>query len=493
MPNYFNEIAANIGFTSSLTGAQQRSVLSKLSDCASILDFPGYDPTGATASDAAFTAAFASGCSVLHIPAGTPKCANAWNLSNLATSGKPFYIIGDGMNVNLGGGTIINFQTSGGYMADCSGSEFLVFQDIVFNAAAGSPAHMGFIFARTTLAAYAQNDGMIRCAILLPSASGASTVGSIAVANDCAEEFTLDSCWLASDTPFATSLNNEFSLTAPYGTISHPHYSNTKHRIKDTTLTPSLYAGVIAYGQATSKYDNITIVPNGSSYGYAMEFRASAQAYQVCANIEITGDIESVASPIRLTGNTVNIKAKITTASVTGPHVVPVAGTSHNGFEYDANVFNTNGNILQATGASATFYGGKFVIPASCTMTDANSILVGTEVVGIGTNMNSSSAFQVNANSSIAPHWSNSRTHFAWTSTFGNVATGTAAAATFTANGVALGDTVTAYPSGNLQGMTYSAYVQAANVIEVVLNNLTGSTITPPAGTWKFAVNRPEF
>lgn len=88
-------VAANAGINSSklsylapYAGAQSRTVLSKLSDFVSILDFPGADPTGVNDSTAAMNAAHATGKIVLY-PSGTYKFST---LNPIASGG----IIGQG-------------------------------------------------------------------------------------------------------------------------------------------------------------------------------------------------------------------------------------------------------------------------------------------------------------------------------------------------------------------------------------------------------------
>lgn len=60
--------------------------------------------------------------------------------------------------------------------------------------------------------------------------------------------------------------------------------------------------------------------------------------------------------------------------------------------------------------------------------------------------------------------------------------------AAFTVTGAALGDTVLAGAPYDLQGITCTAYVSAANTVKIRLQNETGGTIDLASGTWKVRV-----
>lgn len=60
--------------------------------------------------------------------------------------------------------------------------------------------------------------------------------------------------------------------------------------------------------------------------------------------------------------------------------------------------------------------------------------------------------------------------------------------------GVALGDMVLACSLGvSLAGIQATAYVSAANVVTVVFNNITGSTVNLDETTIKLVIGRPGF
>lgn len=65
---------------------------------------------------------------------------------------------------------------------------------------------------------------------------------------------------------------------------------------------------------------------------------------------------------------------------------------------------------------------------------------------------------------------------------------GAGATASITVTGAALGDFVLVAAPYDLQDLTVTAYVQAANTVEVRIQNESGATIDLASGTWKALV-----
>lgn len=461
----------------------------------------GAAPDGVTDDTTEIQAAINSGIRSIYIPSGTYLITNTLNLTNLASTGVPLKIYGDEVQYNHGAtnaGSIILARTAGahsGWIADLTGTEFTTIQDIYFLASGTNASTKGLLYARSTLANFAQNNTLRRVIINIPSAVGASTVGSIAVANNCAEEFVIEQSWLQADTPLLSTLANEVSLTSPYATIANTTFSNTKYSIRDTTLEPILFSGVIAYGLASANFDNVTIIPvTAFTYPYAITLRSSASGYLNNENIKITGQVESFASVLRIEGNTSNIDVGVSTSNVTGNNVSFLAGTSHQNFKYHPNPLNNaNVNEVLSTGASVTLYGGEIVMPTTMTLIDSNLILSGTSIVGGNNDLSSGSVFSVNAASSYRPRWANDYTHYSATINPGAITTGTSFGTSFAAANVRLTDKVSFAAPYDLQGTVATATVLSNGNIRVTIINLTGSTITLGSGTWRFWVERPTF
>lgn len=62
---------------------------------------------------------------------------------------------------------------------------------------------------------------------------------------------------------------------------------------------------------------------------------------------------------------------------------------------------------------------------------------------------------------------------------------GAGATATITVTGAALGDYAMVVAPYDLQGLTVTAYVSAANTVSIRIQNETGGTIDLASGTWK--------
>jgi len=71
----------------------------------------------------------------------------------------------------------------------------------------------------------------------------------------------------------------------------------------------------------------------------------------------------------------------------------------------------------------------------------------------------------------------------------GSLATGAGETKSLTVNGAALGDFVTVAPPYDLQDLQCCGYVQAANTVEIRLdNNAAGAARNLGSGTWKVRV-----
>lgn len=73
--------------------------------------------------------------------------------------------------------------------------------------------------------------------------------------------------------------------------------------------------------------------------------------------------------------------------------------------------------------------------------------------------------------------------------TFGAIASNGVAEQTITVTGAATGDTVVAgAPAALESGLTFSAFVSAANTVKIRLHNNTGGSVTPAVATWRATV-----
>lgn len=450
---------------------------------------------GTTNDYAAIQAAIDSGVPRIYVPAGEYKCLSTINLCNLAATGRGITIFGDTATYDLGGletaSVIRSNPGAGKWIAEIVGSQFVVIEDIKFLATGASAASYGLLYARSTVAGFAQNNSLRRVVVKLDTASG-----SIALGNNCAEQFVCDECWLEADIPYVTTLANEQGFVSQYATIANTVFSNTAQSFRLTTFTPLTSTGMILTGLGTANFDNCVVIPAaGNTYQYGVTMRSSLQAYQDCQNVTFTGQIESWVNAVRLEGNTRDLKLNFSTSNVTGAHVLPLAGTVHYSPDIRTNPFNTTGvNVVQASAASATIYGGQIVIAPNLTLVDSNLKLLGTDVDGGNAALNNPAVFAVKSDSSYHPRWSNSAIYGARIWTPGEVPIGGSVAVTFTLTGAAVGDMVdVAWPFGS-QSCILQGAVDSANTVRLTISNVTGGIVTfASVGTFKTIVSRPTF
>jgi hypothetical protein len=388
------------------------------------------------------------------------------------------------------GSVILSNPGAGKWIAEMVGSQFVTMEDLMFAATGANAATYGLLYARSTVAGFAQNNSLRRVIVKVDAAGG-----SIALGNNCAEQFVADECWFEADIPYITTLANEQGFVSQYATIANTIFSNTAQSFRLSTFQPLTSTGMILTGLGTANFDNCVVIPNaGNTYAYGVTLRSSLQAYQDCQNITFTGQIESWVNAVRLEGNTRDLTCNFSTSNVTGAHILAVAATNHYSPDLKTNAFNTIGvNVLAASGAGVNVYGGRIVIAPNLKLADANLKLLGTDVDGGNGNMASAAFFAVHAASSYYPRWSSGRIQGASAWTPAGVPASSSVATTFTLAGAAVGDRVSVYWPFGSQGCLLQGSVDAADTVRLTISNLTGSSVTFGAGTFKVLLERPTF
>jgi hypothetical protein len=473
------------------TGAVATTVQAKLRESVSVKDF-GAKGDGVTNDTTAIQAAINSGAREILFPAGRYVVTSTLNLCNLAVTGVGLTLRGECVAYDDGtltaASVILSNPGSGYWVAEILGSQFVTMEDLMFVSTGTNSAKGGLIYARSTTANFAQNNSLRRVIVKIATGSG-----TVALANNCAEQFVCDECWLEADTAYITTLANEQGWTTQYATIANTIFSNTAQSFRLTTFQPLTSTAMILTGLGTANFDNCVWIPKaGNVYAYGVTMRSSFQAYQDCQNISITGQIESWTNAIWMEGNTRDVKFDFSTSSVTGSHVLAYAGTTHYSPVIKTNPFNTTGvNVFAASGATVTVYGGQIMIAPNLKLVNTNVKLLGTDVDAGNANLNSAASFSVAPYSAFTARYSASGIvgSIAWTP--GTVVTGTSAATVAAFTGVALGDRVDVFwPYTNL-GCTALASPESAGNIRITISNLSGFNQTFGAGTWKLVVTRP--
>lgn len=449
---------------------------------------------GTTNDYNAIQAAIDSGLRCIYFPSGRYRVLSTLNLTNLAVTGVPLKLFGDCTQFDNGnvtaGSVILSNPGVLGWIADFTGSQFVVLEDLMFLATGPNAATFGLLYARSTAAKFAQNNSMRRVIVKLDSASG-----SIALANNCAEQFVCDECWLEADVPLVATLANERGFVSTYATIDNvdPIFSNTCHGYRLTTFHSLTSTSMVLTGVATAHFDTCVFIPDQhNEHKYGITLSSSAQGYKDCQNITITGQLESYTNAIRLEGNTRDLKIDLTTPSVQGAAVIALAGTVHHSPDIRTNPINASSQSVIAVegGSTSTINGGAIIIPAGMKLVDTTLKLQGTIVDGGSVDLSSSETFSVASDSSYHPHWQFSRFYGATVWAPGALPSPVATAVTLSVPAAAVGDKVEAIWPYSSQGAILQGSVDSPGVVRLVIYNLTGATITFGAGSFKVVVER---
>ena len=449
---------------------------------------------GVTNDYVAIQAAINSGIRRISFPSARYSCLSTLNITNLGQTGVPLRLFGDATNYNDGvltaGSVILSNPGAGKWIADLTGSQFIIIEDLMFVASGTNAATFGLLYARSTAVGFAQNNSLRRVIIKMATAGG-----SIAIGNNCAEQFVCDECWLEADIPYVTTLANEQGFVSTYATIANTTFSNTAQSFRMTTFAPLTSTSMVLTGLATAVFDNCIWIPvTGNAYQYGITLRSSAQAYKDCQNIRFTGQIESWVNAFRLEGNTRDITFDFSTSNISGSHILMIGGTNHYSPNIRTNPLNTTGvSTVSTNGSAVNIYGGNITVAPNLKLTDANILLQGTDVDGGNGNMSSNAFFLVNATSSYHARWSNSKTHASVTWNPGSVPYLAAVATAFSVTGAALGDKVDVISPYAEQGCIFRGSVDSAGVVKLVAANLTGTTVTFSAATFNVIIERPTF
>jgi len=483
-----------IGYNEGASGAVNRTVQAKLQEQVSVKDF-GAVGNGTTDDTTAIQNAINSGARSIYIPAGRYKVTSTLNLCNLSVSGVGLKIYGDCVQYDDGTTTaasvILSNPGTNRWVAEIIGSQFVTIEDVMFISTGSNSALGGILLARSTSANYAQNNSLRRVIVKIDTNIG----NSIALGNNCAEQFVCDECWFQADIGYVTTLANEYGFVSQYTTIANSIYSNTAQAFRLTTFTPLTSAGIVMQGLATANFDTCVVIPkSGNTYPNGIVVKSSTQAYQDCSNVTFTGQIEYCANAIRLEGNSRDLNLNFSTSNITNSHVIAYSITNHYNLYLKTTTLNTTGvNVFSTTGGTVYVHGGQIVIGTNLKMVDNNIVLKGTDIDGGNANLNNQAVFYVFQNSSYHTRFSNSKL---WGSSVwnpGTIASGTVNSFTFTLTGVAVGDKVDVFFPYASQGAIVQGSVDSVDTIKLVLLNMTGSPITFTSGTWFVYAERPTI
>jgi hypothetical protein len=351
-----------------------------------------------------------NGGGMLYVPAGAYSISSALNFANVGAypydfGNCPIIMQGEGEGVaftpgnnDFGGSWIVGL--TGNWIVDCTGAQFLQFKDLGFRGTGtggNGASKSGMLFARSTVVGFAQQHRMLRCTVWVDSAPTYTTVGSIAVANNGAEDFLMEQCWLFADTPLAVTFNNstDLNLASPYATInvSAGALSSTNMTFRVTTFQALTNYAVRLQGCQSVRFDNCVYGQGGANTtNYAINLVAGSTAgASHCQDIYLGGQIESISvagtvypgGAVRFDDpSTQNIDIELYLPNPQSPYVSTGVVAMYNN---KINVQHGNsGNYLLSCSAGTQIFGGSLSLYPGDTgpTVNANPAVLGTVIQG---------------------------------------------------------------------------------------------------------------
>jgi hypothetical protein len=438
---------------------------------------------------AAYNYGLSAGINRLYFPVPLVAYRIATPLNFTNRGERPLIIEGDGMSLNGPGCTAILGQT-GGWMAAFTGSEFVEIRNIKFYSTGANASTFGLLFSRGTTNPFAMYMHMYRVLVDIATSPNSSAVGSIAVANNAAENCIVEHCWFTADTPYVGMMDNEVGLPQPFipfGTVLSAGLMN----FRNTCFIAKLHCATMLYGVINTFFDKCYWdLASGNTTTFAIMLRASNQGNSSCRGIKFTGQVEQFPSVAYLESDTYDIDFDMIAVNSTQGYIMGFAGTNHHNLRVNVHQINgTMQQILAPTGATMNLYGGELTVYPGMSISNANIKLLGT-IIKAG--QYDGSLIVVAAGSSYTYHTSVSTLRQVFTWNPGTVSNGgMVASSAITVTNAAIGDTVQVFPPYTMQNCTASGYVSAADTVQVVISNTTGSGKTfANSANWKVRVSK---
>ena len=388
--------SSTVGHVALGSGAVARTAQSKLRERISVVDFGAVaDWNGTTGTDnaAAFNAAinylFSVGGGILWVPRGFYRIASALNFAGTGAVGRfgntPIVVQGEGMPnafdtgswTTYGGSWIIG-QT-GTWIVDCTGIQYLSFDNIGFRGMGTGASNKGILCARSTIVNFSHDISFRKCVVWIDTAPAATAIGGIAIANNGAETFVIEQCWLYADTPFAITFNNaqDLNFSSVYATIqsSAPYNSSTMMNIRNTTFQALTGYGTYIQGADNVFFDTCIWSRAGGTANAGIRFLSGQTGQAHCQDIRITGQVENFPSAVRIDDPQMwNIDIDVLMPSPTAEYV-SAGGVILNNFKL--NVHNAFGSTVQSCfncSAASSMNGGEISVYAGGSVTANNNL-----------------------------------------------------------------------------------------------------------------------
>lgn len=323
-------------------------------------------------------------------PAGAFKITSALNCTNYGSAAQVW--VGQGFDADMSSGTTFVCRTAAdatlnpGWCVDFTGSQNITIEEMNFWGAGANASTKGLLFARTASHQYVQQIKLDKVCVKIATSPAATAVGSIAIANNQAEQFKTDHCAFYADTPMVAMLNNNLTLVSPYATIDSSIQSTTALQFSATTFYAYTQSAMTLWGVASANWDNSCIfAKDGANVTqYAIDLRAGGVAYNYPHNLDIKGQVEGFVGAVTFSSagmSAYNVKTELFMVALGAAAVVTAASVVLYNCEFDNNhPQNISGNVNLSCGTGNVLYGGKIVTYPNDTGVAGSPTIYGTEI-----------------------------------------------------------------------------------------------------------------
>jgi hypothetical protein len=433
---------------------------------------------------AAIQAALDAGGEV-YFPAGNYVVTRTLNVTNRGD--RPTILFGAGISLYGGGGTTIIART-GDWIADFTGSQFVTVRDLRFHATGPKRSTKGLLFARSASIPWAVFVQLSRILVWIESSPGASRVGSIALANNAAENFICDHSWFIADTPVTLTMDNELGLVPAYTPIGHVT-SATGMSFRQVVFKAITGNALSLWGIANATFDDCYWDREGSANGqtYAIALHRSGKAYDTPQDLRIGGQVENFPAPLFIAADATNVRVELTIPNGRAPHVGLAPSVTVSNLVMNVHQLGGKPQPLFSAGSNVQLRGGDLTLYRGATLDAPTVRLLGTTVRAIEAD---GATVRVAPGSSYVYSDGTSSLRGAAAHSAVAVADGAVVSLAIPVEGAALGAHVKVFPPGDLKQLVVSGCVSAPGAIEVTLLNRTGGPVSLAPGLWRVVVEK---
>lgn len=322
-------------------------------------------------------------------PTGSYLITKALNCTEFGSTAQHW--VGQGFDTDMSSGTTFVFRTavdgtiSPGWCVDFCGSQNITLDEMNFWGAGANAATKGLLFARTAAHQYVQQINLRKICVKIGTAPAATAAGSIAIANNQAEQFKTDHCAFYADTPHVAMLNNNLALVSPYVTIDSTTKSTTALQFSATTFYAYTQSAMVLIGVASANWDNSCVFARDGANvtQYAIDLRAGGTAYNYPHNLDIKGQVEGFVGGVVFSSagmSAYNVKTELFMVALGAAAVVTAANVTMYNCEFDnSHPQNIAGNVNLSCGVGNVLYGGKITAYPGDTGITGTPTMFGTE------------------------------------------------------------------------------------------------------------------